>query len=100
MTETILGPIAGQLGPELVTPVVAYLAHDDCPVTGEVFSVGGGRVARVFIGITEGYVDHALTMEGVRANFDQICNEDGYAVPANLTEEMMLAFRALASPGA
>ena len=55
MTEELLGPVADKLGPEFVTPVVTYLAHEDCEVTGEVYSVGGGRVARVFIGVTPGY---------------------------------------------
>ncbi len=96
MTETVLGPLPGRLGPELVTPVVVYLAHADCAATGEIFSVGGGRVARVFIGVTKGYADPALTAESVRDNLDRVRDEDGYVVPANLTEEMMLAFNAFA----
>src|SRR5215203_4458275 len=44
MTEELLGAAADRLAPELVTPVVTYLAHEDCPVSGEVYSVGGGRV--------------------------------------------------------
>jgi NAD(P)-dependent dehydrogenase (short-subunit alcohol dehydrogenase family) len=95
MTEDILGPAAEKLAPELVTPVVTYLAHEDCPVSGEVYSVGGGRVARVFIGVTPGIFDADLTAESVRDGFDEIRKEDGYEVPANLNEEMMLAFKAL-----
>jgi NAD(P)-dependent dehydrogenase (short-subunit alcohol dehydrogenase family) len=95
MTEDILGPAAEKLAPELVTPVVTYLAHEDCPVSGEVYSVGGGRVARVFIGVTPGIFDAELTAESVRDGFDEIRKEDGYEVPANLNEEMMLAFKAL-----
>ena len=64
-------------------------------MTGEVYSVGGGRVARVFIGVTPGYTDPDLTAEAVRDNFDQIRDEEGYEVPANLNEEMMLAFKAM-----
>src|SRR3954454_4098354 len=55
MTADLLGPMADKVGPELVSPIVAWLAHEDCPVTGEIYSVGGGRVARFFIGMTEGY---------------------------------------------
>ena len=36
-------------------PIVAWLAHEDCPVTGEVYSRRRRRVARFFIGLTEGY---------------------------------------------
>ena len=59
-------------------------------MSGEVFSVGGGRVARIFIGETQGYFNAKLSMEDVRDNFDAIRNEDGYAVPANIGEETAL----------
>ncbi|MGK2948239.1 MAG: SDR family oxidoreductase [Acidimicrobiales bacterium] len=95
MTEELLGPAADKLAPELVTPVVTYLAHEDCPVSGEVYSVGGGRVARVFVGVTPGHFDAELSPEAVRDNFDKIRDESGYEVPGNLNEEMMLAFKAL-----
>jgi hypothetical protein len=65
------------------------------PVTGEVYSVGGGRVARVFIGVTPGIVDPKLTAEAVRDSFDKIRDESGYKVPANLTEELMMGLEAL-----
>lgn len=87
MTENLLGGFGEKLGPEFISPVVAYLAHEDCPITGEVYSVGGGRVARVFIGETPGYFNAKLSVEDVRDNFTAIRNEDGYAVPANLGEE-------------
>jgi len=95
MTEELLGPVADKLAPEFVTPIVTYLAHESCPVTGEVYSVGGGRVARVFIGVTPGYTDPQLTPESVRDHFDQIRDETDYAIPANLNEEMGLALKAL-----
>ena len=95
MTEELLGPVADKLAPEFVTPIVTFLAHESCPVSGEVYSVGGGRVARVFIGVTPGYTDSELTPESVRDHFDQIRDETDYAVPANLNEEMGLALKAL-----
>jgi NAD(P)-dependent dehydrogenase (short-subunit alcohol dehydrogenase family) len=95
MTEDILGGAADRLQPELITPVVAWLAHEDCPVSGELFSCGGGRVARVFLGVTPGIADPELTVETVRDRWDEIRDERGYAVPANLNEELALAFKAL-----
>ena len=95
MTEELLGPMADTLAPEFVTPVVAYLAHESCPVTGEVYSVGGGRVARVFIGVTPGIVDKNLTVESVRDQFDQIRDEKDYEVPTSLNDEMRLTLKAL-----
>ena len=53
-------------------------------------------MARVFIGVTPGFVKADLTAEDVAENLTQIRAEDGYEVPANLNEEMMLALKSLA----
>ncbi|MEJ7583782.1 MAG: SDR family oxidoreductase [Acidimicrobiales bacterium] len=96
MTEELLGAIADKLDPKFVTPVVAWLVHEDCPVSGEVYSCGGGHVARIFTGVTPGFTDHEhLSVEDIRDHFDEIRDEDGYSVPANLTDEMMLTLKAL-----
>jgi NAD(P)-dependent dehydrogenase (short-subunit alcohol dehydrogenase family) len=88
MTEELLGPMADKLAPELVTPVVAWLCSEDCPVSGEVYSVAGGRVARMFIGVTQGYFKADLTLEDVRDHWDEIRDETDYMVPANAGEEI------------
>ena len=87
MTEDILGALADRLEANLVSPLVAWLVHEDCPTTGEVYSAAGGRIARFFIGLTEGYYNPKLTAEDVRDNWDQIRNEDGYIVPASPGDE-------------
>ena len=51
--------------PELVTALVAYLSHQDCAVSGESFAVAGGRVARILMGETQGFIDRQLTPERV-----------------------------------
>ena len=96
MTEDILGGMADQLAPELVTPLVVYLAHDACDATGRIFSVGGGRVAEVFIGETNGWFDPHPTPEDVAANWATITDRDGYHVPANLGEETAIFLKAFA----
>jgi NAD(P)-dependent dehydrogenase (short-subunit alcohol dehydrogenase family) len=88
LTEELLGPLAGKLDPRMVAPVAAFLVHEDCPVTGEVYSVAGGRVARFFTGLTRGILDPELTVEGVRDNLDRIRDEAGYSVPASVAEEI------------
>jgi NAD(P)-dependent dehydrogenase (short-subunit alcohol dehydrogenase family) len=97
MTKDLLGPMADQfdMDPALVTPIVAYLAHEDCPVSSEIYSAAAGRVGRVFIGATPGIFDKELTVEKVRDNFAQIRNEEGYIVPGNATEEMGLMIQAM-----
>jgi NAD(P)-dependent dehydrogenase (short-subunit alcohol dehydrogenase family) len=87
MTENLLGNLGERLDPSFVSPIVAYLAHEECPVSGEVYSVGGGRVARVFIAESQGYFNPKFTMEDVRDNFDTIRSEVDYKVPANIGEE-------------
>ena len=88
MTEELLGPLAPKLDPRLVAPVAAWLVHEDCPVTGEVYSAGGGRVARFFVGLTEGYASPDLTPEDVRDNLDRIRDESGYTVPTGVADEI------------
>jgi NAD(P)-dependent dehydrogenase (short-subunit alcohol dehydrogenase family) len=82
------GPAPGDadatMAPELVAPIVAYLAHEDCPVTGEIYAAGAGRFARIFLASTPGYVDVTATPEDIAAHWAQINDETGYAVPANL----------------
>lgn len=72
MTETIMGEAGQAMDPELVTPVVVYLAHRSCDRTAHIYSVGAGKVSRVFIGVTTGIEDPALTAEVVAATVDDI----------------------------
>jgi NAD(P)-dependent dehydrogenase (short-subunit alcohol dehydrogenase family) len=95
MTEDLLGPAGEKLAPELVSPVVAYLAHESCEATGRVFSVGGGRVAEVFIAEARGYHSAELTPEAIADNWTTITDRDGYVVPANSSEETALYASAL-----
>ncbi len=87
MTEELLGAMADKLDPKLVAPIVAWLVHEDCPVTGEIYSAAGGRIARMFIGLTEGYYNPALSLEDVRDHFEEIRDETGYTVPRGPSDE-------------
>jgi NAD(P)-dependent dehydrogenase (short-subunit alcohol dehydrogenase family) len=89
MTEELLGALAEKLDPALVSPIAAWLVHEDCPVTGEVYSAAGGRIARFFIGLTPGYYNPTLTLEDVRDHFDQIRDEAGYTVPTGIADEFV-----------
>jgi NAD(P)-dependent dehydrogenase (short-subunit alcohol dehydrogenase family) len=92
MTEGLIPEKAAErLKPDLVSPVVAWLCHEDCPVTGQVFQVGGGRVARVFVAETKGYWNTAMTPEDVVANFDTITDETDFIVPASVADAGTLA---------
>jgi NAD(P)-dependent dehydrogenase (short-subunit alcohol dehydrogenase family) len=95
MTEDLMGALADKLDPSQVSPIVAWLAHEDCPVTGQVYSVGGGRVANVFFGETQGYTKPGHTLEDVRDNWDAIMSQKDYFVPQNLAEETAAFFNKL-----
>jgi hypothetical protein len=72
-----------------VAPMVAYLAHESCQVSGEVYLAGGGRFARLFVGVTEGYLQPGLsgaTIDDVAANWAAINDEAGYYVPSDLND--------------
>jgi NAD(P)-dependent dehydrogenase (short-subunit alcohol dehydrogenase family) len=88
MTEDILGPLVDKLDPGLVSPVVAWLVSEDCPVTGEIFSVGGGRVARIFVAEAPGFFKKDLSLEDVRDHWEEIVAEDGYVVPRSANDEI------------
>ena len=77
---------AEQMAPELVAPMVAFLAHEDCPVSGEIYAAGAGRFARIFIASTVGYVhpEPEPTVEDVARNWAAINDETGYYLPVDL----------------
>jgi NAD(P)-dependent dehydrogenase (short-subunit alcohol dehydrogenase family) len=57
---------------ELVSPAVAFLAHESCTLTGECLDVGGGAVRRLYWAMTQGIADPALTPEMVAGQWDKI----------------------------
>jgi NAD(P)-dependent dehydrogenase (short-subunit alcohol dehydrogenase family) len=95
--EELMRPFLDRLDPALVAPVVAYLAHADCSVSGEIYTVGGGQVSRFFIGRTKGYFNLALTPEDVCAHFDEIRDPSEHTVPAGPAEEMVDLYQAIAA---
>jgi NAD(P)-dependent dehydrogenase (short-subunit alcohol dehydrogenase family) len=97
MTADLMPGFEDKLKPELVTPVVVFLAHEECPVSGEVFSAGGGVVARYFVGLTQGYVNTDHTVEDIRDNFDQIRDETGYVIGRNNGDELKKIFKQVSS---
>ncbi|HMG40491.1 MAG TPA: SDR family oxidoreductase [Acidimicrobiales bacterium] len=97
MTEDLLGDLSDHLDPRLVSPVVGWLAHRDCDVTGEVFTVAAGRVGRFFVGVTPGYHHPDLSVEHVRDHMAEIRDETGYLVPTDGMGEMPLVLAHLTS---
>ena len=61
-----------KMPPELVSPVVAFLAHENCPVSGECIDALGGEVRKTYIAQTAGFADPGLTIETVARRWDEV----------------------------
>jgi len=91
MTEQILGAMADQLDPGLVTPMVTYLSSENCTFSHEVFSAVAGRYARVFVGLAPGWYagkDAKPTAEDIAEHIDEIEKQGGYIVPMSVADEL------------
>ena len=60
------------MGPELVAPVVGWLAHESCSITGEMLISMGGRVARALIAETQGVYQPSWSIDDVGERLDAI----------------------------
>ncbi len=74
------------VAPALVAPLVAFLAHESCPVSGEIYAAGAGRFSRIFVASTPGYVHPTAepSIEDVAEHWATINDETGYYVPVDL----------------
>jgi NAD(P)-dependent dehydrogenase (short-subunit alcohol dehydrogenase family) len=85
-TQFLPRDILAMMPTELVAPVVAWLVHESCDVTGEFFQSSAGRVSRVFFGVTAGYGDPELTAEAVRDHWGEVMDESGYIVARSIAD--------------
>lgn len=98
LTEDLLGPMAELVEPELVMPLSLYLVSEACELTHEIFSVGGGKYSRVFIGESPGWFagkGSQPTVEDIATHIDEIRGEDGYTVPGSANDDIRLLLTAL-----
>ena len=58
--------------PELVAPLVAWLAHESCTVTAELYASVAGRIARACITETQGVYQPEWTIDQVAARIAEI----------------------------
>jgi NAD(P)-dependent dehydrogenase (short-subunit alcohol dehydrogenase family) len=93
MRETVaaLRPLVPSMTVENVAPLVVHLASRECTHTGQLFSVGCGHVARVFVGQAPGWYasePEGMTPEAVAAHLDEAAELDGFAVPESMRDEV------------
>lgn len=60
------------MDPELVAPVVAWLAHEKCDVSGEMIASIAGRISRCFIAETRGVYRPGWTIDQVDAAMAEV----------------------------
>ena len=99
MTEDLLGPFADISDPDQVTPMVVYLCSEANEYTHQVFSVGGGRYARIFIGTNKGWFagqNIVPSVEDLAANMETVRDISEYEIPMNNKDELMMLAQILA----
>ena len=102
LTEGLLGGLADALDPNFVTPLVTYLCSEKCELTHEIFDVGGGRYARIFVGMADGWVAPKGSIpspDDIYENIDQIRDQEGYTVPESIADETKAVAEAIKSQG-
>jgi NAD(P)-dependent dehydrogenase (short-subunit alcohol dehydrogenase family) len=73
------GSLTAQFKPELVSPAMAFLAHESCALNGEVLISGGGQVMRLALVQNEGVTSEHMTPEVVASNLDKLMDMSGAA---------------------
>jgi len=78
--------------PELVVPIVVFLASRACTFTHHAYSACAGRFARVFIGLADGWVapnDSMPTADDIAAHLDEVAATEPHSVPTSIFDEVM-----------
>jgi len=95
LSQDVMGPLAEFVDVGQVAPIVAYLCSEQCEPTHEVFSVGGGRFARAFVGVNSGWFagrGNVPTPEQIREHLGEIRDTTEFVVPGSAQDEIMLLF--------
>lgn len=93
MTEELLGPFADMFDTDQVTPLVVYLCSEANENTHQIFSVGGGRYARIFLGTNRGWFagqGEVPSVEDVAGHMDEVMDVAEYEIPMNINDELTM----------
>ncbi|MCB2061452.1 MAG: SDR family NAD(P)-dependent oxidoreductase [Novosphingobium sp.] len=72
--------------PEKVVVATGFLLSEECEVNGEIFAVGGGRIARVALAEAEGVLGEGASIEEVRDAMPQVMADGSFFFPTDLSE--------------
>jgi NAD(P)-dependent dehydrogenase (short-subunit alcohol dehydrogenase family) len=70
----------------LVAAGALWLMHDSCQVSGGLYAVGAGRVAEIFIAVTEGYIGAVgeFAPEDVPVHLAEVHDRSSFHVPLDM----------------
>lgn len=71
-------PETAAFAADLVSPTMAWLAHENCPVNGEIFTAIAGTTARIRIAETVGFQSRTPTPEDISQHADDILDRDSF----------------------
>ena len=96
MTESLFGEdMANMLTVDNITPLVVFLASEQCDITHEIFSAGGGRFSRVGISTDVGYFNPSASAEDIHENIEKIRDLSNSIYPTSLADELPLFTEAM-----
>ena len=72
LPRDVMDEINASMPPDLCAPAAAFLAHESCPLNGEVLLIGMGNVSRIAVVRSQGVFKTSLTAEDIAENLDQI----------------------------
>ncbi len=81
-------PFLKAIEPELVVPMVVFLASTACTFTHQSFSACAGRFSRVFVGLGDGWVGTAPTAEDIEAHLAEVAATEPFIVPGSIFDEV------------
>ncbi|MBX9641580.1 MAG: SDR family NAD(P)-dependent oxidoreductase [Mycobacteriaceae bacterium] len=98
VTETVGDPEALEeigfldiIKPELVVPMVVFLASRACQLSHQNFSACAGRFARVFVGLGQGWLTDTggePTADDIAAHLEEVSSTEPFTVPGSIFEEV------------
>lgn len=102
MTENLLGELTDRFDPQHVAAVATFLASEQCQLNRHILTVGGGRVGRIFLGVTPGWYGGTApaSPDDILDAVDDICRLDDFIVPDSGADEVTLIQRVLGGPSA
>jgi NAD(P)-dependent dehydrogenase (short-subunit alcohol dehydrogenase family) len=99
VTETVNDPkfleqssFLNAIQPELVVPIVVFLASRTCAFSHRNYSAGGGRFARVFVGLAEGWLAEpgsSPTADDIAAHLEEVSATEPFTIPMSIFDEVL-----------